>query len=267
MGEKLVRDIVILVLIFGAIWAGFAYFSKDWKTPSIEISREQEQKLGDIMAKKVVLTQWENITAQYPKVDSAYRIIYGRLLNQVPLPAYNYRFYILRDTTINAFTIAGGHIFVFEGLIKFCESPEELAAVLAHEIGHAEKKHITKKLAKELGIEAVGTILGGGDDNVIKEAGKLVLSKRFDREYEKQADHFAIDLLEKAGISPYKLASFFRKLNEAGLAYDDDLEFMMTHPHNDSRIKDILGHQPAAGFNEKPFVMDWKDIQQSLNNK
>jgi beta-barrel assembly-enhancing protease len=267
MSEKLLRDIIILVVVFGAIWGGVAYFMSDVETPGVGISREQEQRLGDIMAKKMILSDWENITAQYPKADSAYRIIYTRLLKQIPLPAYDYHFYILRDSTVNAFTIAGGHIFIFEGLLKFCETPEELAAVLAHEIGHAEKRHITKKLAKELGIEVVGTILGGGDDNVVKEAGRLLLSKRFDRKYETEADHYAANLLEKAGISPYVMASFFRRLNEKGMGYNSNLEFLMTHPHNNNRIKDILNHQTPAGFEEKPFTINWKAVQQSLEGE
>lgn len=263
--NKTLRDLLILAIVFGGIWAGIAYLPIVWKAPDLTISKEQEQKLGDILAEKSILAEWENINNQYPMADSAIRIITRRLLNQIDTPGYNYRFYLLRDSTINAFTIAGGHIFIFEGLLKFCETPEELAAVLAHEIGHAEKRHIAKKLTKELGLTLITTILGGGNDNMAKEAGKILLSKGFDRKYEEEADQYSINMLEKAGISPYKLASFFRRLDENGLSYNKNLEFMMTHPHHDTRVKDILSHQTPAKFKEIPFKLDWEGVKKSLD--
>lgn len=263
--NKTFRDLLILVVIFGGIWAAIAYIPFDWKMPDFTISKEQEQKLGDIMAEKMILSEWENITNQYPKVDSALRQIQLRLLDNIEDKNYDYKFYLLRDSTINAFTIAGGHIFVFEGLVKFCETPEELAAVLAHELGHAEKRHISKKLTKDLGIELVTAILTGGNDNMIKEAGKLLLSKKFDRDYEREADRYANELLEKAEISPYKLVDFFHRLDKKGYSYDKNFELIMTHPHHDSRIKDILTYQTAADFDEKSFDMNWEEIQQNLD--
>lgn len=262
--NKILRDLLILFAVFGGIWAAIAYLPFKWNMPDFTISKEQEQRLGDILAEKMVLTEWENISSQYPDVDSALRVIETRLLDNVEEKQYDYRFYILRDSSINAFTIAGGHIFIFEGLIQFCQSPEELAAIIAHEIGHAERKHITKKLSKDLGIELITTILGGGNDNMIKEAGKLLLSKRFDRGYERDADKYATDLLEKSNISPYKMLDFFHRLDKKGYSYDKDLELVMTHPHNDNRIKDILNYQTKATFKEKGFDMDWEAVQASL---
>lgn len=264
--NKILRDFLLLIGIFGGIWAGIAYLPILWEAPDLTLSKEQEQKLGDVLAKDVVLDKWENVSQQYPLADSALRVIYTRLLGSIPEPAYNYKFYILRDSTVNAFTIAGGHIFVFEGLIQFCESPEELAAVLAHEIGHSQKRHVVKKLTKDLGLELVSVIISGGNETVVHEAGKLLFSSRYDRTYEKQADRFAVDLLEKANINPYTMAGFFRRLKEKDMAYDEDLEFIMTHPHNDSRIRDILTYQTAASFTQKPFTIDWKAVQQSLAN-
>jgi predicted Zn-dependent protease len=263
--NKILRDLLILLAVFGGIWAAIAYLPFKWNMPDFTISKEQEQRLGDILAEKMILDQWENISNQYPKVDSALRAIETRLLNNVDDKQYDYRFYILRDSSINAFTIAGGHIFIFEGLIKFSQTPEELAAIIAHEIGHAEKKHIAKKLSKDLGIELITTILGGGNDNMVKEAGKLLLSKRFDRSYEREADRFATELLEKSNISPYKMVDFFHRLDKKGYSYNKELELVMTHPHNDSRIKDILNYQTKATFKEKPFTLDWEAIKASLN--
>lgn len=265
--NRTLRDFLILIVVFGGIWAAVAVIPFDWGMDDIAIGKEQEQQLGDIMAEKLILSQWDDITDNYPKADSALKVIYTRLLNEVPEKNYDYKFYILRDTTINAFTIAGGHIFIFEGLLHACESPEELAAVLAHEIGHAEENHVTKKLVKDLGLEIVGTILSGGNDNILKEAGKVLLSKGFDRQYEREADRYAGELLEKAKISPFAIISFFTRLDKMGYSYDEDLELVMSHPHTDERIKNILAYQGTVGFEAEPFTMDWKAVQQSLKEE
>ena len=60
-------------------------------------------------------------------------------------------------------TMLGGRIYVLRGLISYTQSPEELAAVMAHEMGHAQERHVVHRLIKELGVTAVVTVLTGGD--------------------------------------------------------------------------------------------------------
>lgn len=106
-----------------------------------------------------------------------------------------------------------GEVYINRGLISFCDSPEQLAAVLAHEIGHVEKRHTISKLIKEFGIGLLFTIISGGDPFLLTDLFHTTVSTAFDRSYEKEADQFALNLLEEAKISPTAMASFFRKLN------------------------------------------------------
>ena len=84
------------------------------------------------------------------------------------------------------------------------------------------------------------------------------------RSNEKEADQYAMELLERAKISPTAIASFFRKLNREELDYNENMEFLMTHPHNNSRINASLSYETAGNFEAQDFDIDWKRIKEAL---
>ena len=73
-----------------------------------------------------------------------------------------------------------------------------------------------------------------------------------------------MQLLEKAGISPRVIAAFFRKLNRENLNYNEKIEFLMSHPHNNARIKRSLEYKPSYDFKTLPFDLDWNKIKEGL---
>ena len=113
---------------------------------------------------------------------------------------------------------------------------------MAHEIGHVEKRHTASKLIKEFGLKILFSIVTGGDTILLGELWESTVSGAFDRSNEKEADQYAMELLERAKIAPTAIASFFRKLNREELDYNENMEFLMTHPHNNSRIKASLSY-------------------------
>lgn len=228
---------------------------------SYEVSIEQEEKLGDLFKEMI----WD----QYPTIkegaaDSAFLVIKDRLITALDTTAYRYQFTIIKSDQINAFTIPGGNIFMFSELMKIAETPEEVAAVLAHEIGHAERRHVVTKLIKELSITAIVSVLSGGDPSILIQVLKDIVGNSFDRKQEEEADKFALELLEKASISPKSLARFFERLNEKNLDYDENLEILMTHPHNDNRIEQVRRYKTKNNFKPLPFNVNWKKVQESL---
>ena len=131
---------------------------------------------------------------------------------------------------------------------------------MAHEIGHVEHRHVVSKLIKELGISLLFTIISGGDPFLLTDLFRNTASTAFDRSYEKEADQFALNLLEEAKISPTAMASFFRKLNRENLGYDEKMEFLMTHPHNNARIKRALNHKTRDAFESQRFELNWEEV-------
>ena len=265
MRSSTLRDLIILLAIGVGLFAG-GYFlvrqiGKSDLELSYEVSYEQEEKLGDLFKDMI----WDEFpTVKDNAADSALRVITDRLVKALDTTRYRYEFTIIKKDQINAFTIPGGNIYVFSELMKVAETPEEVAAVLAHEIGHAEKRHVVTKLMQELSITAIVGVLSGGDPSILTQVLKDIIGNSFSRGQEEEADKFAMELLEKAGIPPKNLARFFERLNAMDLDYDENLEILMTHPHNDKRIEQVRRYKVKNGFEPRPFTIDWKKVQESL---
>lgn len=265
MNTSTLRDLLVLVLIGGALFLGGYLLVRELQKRDVglsyDFSIEQEEDLGNLF-KDII---WD----EYPVIennaaDTALQTITRRLVDQLDSSKYKYQFTIIKSKEINAFTIPGGNIFIFSGLIEMTESPEELAAVLAHEIGHAEKRHVVSKLVKQLSMTAIIGILSGGDPSMLMQVLKDVVGNTFDRGQEEEADRFALELLEKSSISPKSLARFFERLNENNLDYDKNLEILMTHPHNDNRINEVRKYKIKNNFEAKAFDLDWERVRDSV---
>tara|TARA_B110000967_G_C18880015_1_gene560503 strand:+ start:886 stop:1710 length:825 start_codon:yes stop_codon:yes gene_type:complete len=274
MNNKIVTDLAKTIGLFGGIllllYFGMQLLSEENKTKWFYadnqtqlISYEQEQQLSDIISEHILETSNQKILKN-ELIDSVVWAVSSHLKKQIEISEYDYEILILDSPEINAFTIPGGRIYVFKGLLEFCDSAEHLAAILAHEMGHVEKRHTVFKLVKEFGLKIILTLLTGGDSVMFSELGHTVLSNKFDRSQEKEADLFALELLEKSQISPTAIASFFRKLNRENLDYNEKMEFLMTHPHNNSRIKTSLEYETENNFTPKLLDIDWDRIKNAL---
>src|SRR5688572_23655245 len=131
MRSSLVRDLLILAAAgFAVFLAGYILVKKvDFSGPDFgyDFSVEQEESLGDLM-KDAIWNQFPAVRSQ--EADSALKVISTRLLNAVDSTPYRYQFRIIDSDEVNAFTIPGGNIYVFSGLLTISDSPEEVAAVL-----------------------------------------------------------------------------------------------------------------------------------------
>lgn len=265
MGRKIILELFILVVIFGIAWAIFYYFPIFPKDAKINFSIEQEEKLGKFLLDMVLKEQKE---IHHPVTDSALKIIHQRLMSGLGTTEFEYDIRIIESSQINAFTLPGGNILIFSGLIEFSDSPEEVAAVLAHELGHVENRDVIDKLMKDLGIAILLSGLGGSDQILLEEISKTSLSTVFDRKQEKEADLFGLDLLVKSNISPSAFSAFFRKLSRESGGFNKNLEFLMTHPHNNSRIKTALEHKIPEGFKPVSFSeIDWAKVKEALKEE
>lgn len=265
MGNRMVRDLVILLVIAGALFTGGYFMVREINKSDLELSYtvsiEQEQELGDMLKD---LVEDDNKIIEGTAADSAIQAITSRMLSAIDSTPYRYQIKIIQSQDINAFTIPGGNIYILSGLIKAADSPEEVAAVLAHEIGHAEKRHVVTKLINDMSMTAIVSILSGGDPSVVTEVLQSVVGNKFNRGQEMEADKFALQLMEDAHIPPKALARFFERLNDKDLDYNENLEILMTHPHNNRRIDQARKYKTRNNFKAEPFTFDWEKVQESL---
>jgi predicted Zn-dependent protease len=265
MGSRMMRDLVILLVIAGVLFVGGYFMVREINKSDFELSYqvsiEQEEELGNAL-KDMMIDQYTIVEDNL--ADSAIQVIKTRLISAIDSTPYRYEIKIIRNEQINAFTMPGGNIYIFSGLIKAADSPEEVAAVLAHEIGHAEKRHVVTRLINDMSVTAILSILSGGDPSMIAEILKSVAGNKFNREQEMEADKFGLQLLEDSQIPPKALARFFERLNDKELDYNEDLEILMTHPHNNKRIEQARKYKTRNNFKAESFNFNWENVQKSL---
>lgn len=157
------------------------------------------------------------------------------------------RLWVMRSPMVNAVALPGGHIVVFSGLLGFAQSGDELAGVLAHEIGHAMMRHPTRIAIERATASAFfglffGDVAGGA---VLGGVGSLLLGNAYSRDMERAADERGVDILGRNGLDPRALARFFERLSVQYKDQERLLAFLSTHPPSDERAA-AIGAAPAA---------------------
>lgn len=137
---------------------------------------------------------------------------------------------------VNAAALPAGNIMIFDKLFEEVDSPDELAGILAHEIAHVRRRHITAALLREFGIGVFTTALGG------TTAGRVdgFVSLSFTRRAEADADQGAIEMLKRADISPVPTAGFFKRLQKAEGdpgRFEPAIAYLSSHPLSSAREK------------------------------
>jgi Zn-dependent protease with chaperone function len=128
---------------------------------------------------------------------------------------YHFKLRVIDHKMVNAFATPGGYVIVMRGLIDKAESPDEVAGVLAHEIGHVVERHSTEALFRALGFNLIVATLVGNTTSMgsaVAEIGTGLSTLSYSRAAERQADEVGIKLLNDADISGAGLAAFFGRI-------------------------------------------------------
>lgn len=136
----------------------------------------------------------------------------------------------------NAFALPGGRMVVLDALIELTDDDEEIIGVLAHELGHAYHRHAMRN-ALQSSFLGIITVVAFGDVSTLGSLPLVGLQARYTRGFEKEADVFAIEAMQRANISPEALASMFEKLRDSVNMEGDQENFLSSHPALNDRIK------------------------------
>ncbi len=154
---------------------------------------------------------------------------------------YDYKVVVVDLDVTNAFALPGGHVVLFDGLLDFAEAPEEVAGVLAHEMGHVIHRHGTQSMVRQMGLTLIFDFLMGGGGSIGAELGSLVLALSYSREAELQADGTGIEILQEAGLRPVGLAAFFKRLQSEAGDVTGPFQILSTHPSFAARLDRLKG--------------------------
>ena len=165
--------------------------------------------------------------------------ILDTLLSDLENNAFDITISVARSPMVNAVALPGGHIIIFEGLLKEIKSDRELAFVIGHEIGHFVNRDHLKGLGRGLSLAFIALILG--NDNRLSDAILSPLNltgRRFSQKQESRADAVGLELLYKAYGTTEGSVSFFRMLEKEN-KISDFAYFFSSHPSPKKRIANL----------------------------
>jgi beta-barrel assembly-enhancing protease len=162
---------------------------------------------------------------------------------------------------VNAAALPAGNIVLFDRLFTAVQSPDELAGILAHEIAHVRKRHVTAALIREFGVGVFAATLGGTTGGRVD--GFVALN--FTRRAEQEADDDAIARLQRAGISPRPTSRFFAELGKLegnGGRFGAAAVYLSSHPLSKDRERKFAGAaRKGARYTPALTAEEWRAVR------
>jgi len=255
-------------LIIGAGAVGAVVAMVLWIIPALAtqlaylIPPEREQRLGDAVVEQIqdlmaftdgeapVICTGEDGLAALATMEA--RLDVG---GELPYPL---RVGVIDHPLINAFAVPGGRVILFRGLIENAASPEEVAGVLAHEIGHVVHRDPTVGVLRAAGSAGilgllVGDVFGAA---IAVAAAEAIMNASYRREVEARADATAHRLLARAGLPSAPFASFFARLEERYGGTRGVFKYLASHPDLGQRAALAEAADTVGDASFRPVLSD-----------
>ena len=243
------------------LWAGFPVAVR---VTAAVIPVSWERALGDWVLDDVLefLALFDDGEAELCDAEAgtaALAALTGELAAASDSP-YDFRVLVVDFGMTNAFALPGGAIVIFDGLIEFAETPEEVAGVLAHEMAHVIKRHGTEALLRSYGLELlIEALTGSAGGGVAGGIGETLLGLSYSRDAESEADRTGIRLLQGAGLRADGLGRFFERFDAGSGEAPAALNLLSTHPSGETRAR--LADEAGSGGASAMTEADWQALQ------
>jgi len=218
------------------------------------LSTDTEVKIGQL-----IWSRFEKDTRFPAKEEEKVQLILDNLVKHTDLPKFDYKIYIQESKEINALALPGGRILIFTGLLKQVKSENELAMILAHELGHFASRDHLRAFGRGLVFVALSTLTLGADSSISKVISNTVMNveTRFSQSQEQAADLYALDLLAASYNNVAGALDFYERIAQKE-KIAKFLFFFTSHPYTKDRITMIERRIEDKGYSvgEKiPFVL------------
>lgn len=241
-----------------------------------DVSASEEDELGDDYA--------QSIAAQVEILEDSAATSWlaamgARLTSVADTNHRDWHFYLVDDSTVNAFAVPGGHVFIHRGLIEHAGSYSELAGVVGHEIAHVTLRHSVDQMRSRTrtGIVvtvfcAVVNICSSTAAQVAIDVGGQALFAKYSRDDESQADSAAVGYLVAGGVDPRGIPAMFERLAAIRRADPTALEaWFGSHPLEESRISrtnaliSTIGRSRLEGLmTDEPSFVSFRESVRAL---
>ncbi|MEX1238122.1 MAG: M48 family metallopeptidase [Cyclobacteriaceae bacterium] len=265
MTDKILTHFAVLLISFFAVWFGLSHVKFIDQEELRGFAKDNEKRLGELILESITTTS-EKIKNE--KIHAVIDSIKVRICRTKAVDCDKIKIHIIRNSEINAFALPDNHMVIYTGLIEYAANPEEVAGVMAHEIGHMEKNHVMKKLVKEIGLEMLFAIAGGdAGHEIVRQTGKTLSSGAFDRKQEREADGYAVETLALSSIDPQHLGNLFFRLSQKH-SIPEALAWISTHPDSKERAADIIKKKKEFTFGSDPVIKTaWEQVKNMLQDE
>lgn len=178
-----------------------------------------------------------------------------------------FKLHHIHDQLINAYYIGDGNIMLFEGLLQKLNTEDQLAGLVAHEMGHAVEKHLTEDLERNMGLSILNLLFNHFTDDqyqTMTNVAQNLIANGYSREQEQESDIYAVDLMIRSGYDPQGLIELMKIFKENSSNFKL-LEFTQTHPIPESRIEYLEDY--LAQKNSKNAAVNSSSENQNSSQK
>ncbi|BFM11013.1 M48 family metallopeptidase [Simiduia litorea] len=226
------------------------------------VSPQQERELGESWARAF---RAQVPTSHDPLMVDYLEKLVAKLAGYSELPDKRIELLLVKNPTMNAFAVPGGVMGIHTGLFTTANTENQLASVLAHELGHLSQRHFARgvEARQNASIPTTAAMLAslvlmataGGDAGMAAmmatQAASLDSQLRFSRQNEQEADRVGMETMVAAGLDPYAVPEMFESMLRTTRYSRRPPEFLLTHPVTESRIADSMNR--ATRFPKKHY--------------
>jgi predicted Zn-dependent protease len=231
---RILIGVVVFVLLLFSIAAASIYF----------LAPKLIEKIADTLPVETEVQMGDKLFEQ-TKVEFSFNEAQSKIAQQFFDSLrfdsrYPIRVHVVKSNELNAFAMPGGHIVVYDSIIRTMKSSNELAGLLAHECSHINKHHSTRTLIQMAGTYGLLSLLIGdvsGIASLIVLNANELLNMSYSRAFEQEADREGVKLLVKRGVDPQGMVQLLKQLKAAETNVVP--QFLSTHPLTDARIADV----------------------------
>lgn len=246
--RRITHPLILLLIATSAFVASCQIDPLTGKTTVNLYSYEDEKRMGDENVQPILAelgglypdrSTQDYVNGVGQKVVAAGRT---RLKEEAEFPDWEFKFYVVNHSMINAFALPGGHVFVTRGILNRIKDEAELAGLLGHEVTHVFARHSVERMTEVMLMLIPVALLASVEETqgvaVVGLVAIQLLSMSYSRGDEKESDHFGMRFAARAGYDPAGVIGVMQMLNDYTQEHGGGgPEFLSTHPDPGNRVK------------------------------
>jgi predicted Zn-dependent protease len=218
----------------------------------------QLRLVGDDTMAKMGISAFDEIKEETPQTrnDALTRYVQcvAGAVSREAAPEIDWDVVVFESKEVNAFALPGGKIGVYTGILEVAEGQDQLAAIVAHEVGHVTAKHgnarVSAALAADAGLQLTSALVGRSSQSkqtlfgLIGAGTQVGVLMPYGRGQETEADVLGLDYMSKAGFDPQASVELWRNMQKVG--GKNPPTFLSTHPSHEGRIQELTKRMAPA---------------------